>query len=403
MRVFIEYLCGNFSPVNEPRFFKPVLFFLCIIFKLFVEEAPTADGFRHMHIYNTPRCQDCFLVGILEVTENFGYLNYSSRRSFFIRGSGEFTNAFSGSNKNISVVVFCKVRKNLLCHALRHEFFPGFIVNKINKAVNVDIFIDRNIRAVDHQRHADRNTAKNVNCFFAGLFCLFLFQAFCNFFRSWRRLWIGAIRAVGIVDMFNLFICQALTVYNNLAFFLGCLRSADNIPEFIELRSVNIVQLQQFIVIYRFIFKAAVNCTFGIDLLDLLHHGLHAVFFRAGSCDCNNRTVIQKFRHCFAALLLIFARFTRQVNRLGKNLQRSVRSKIEYKAICFLFAVDTACGLNAEDGLHILGRSRRIRSGKHKNGCPFFYSNAGCQLTAGKRDGKLVLPDGVADKVKCIG
>ena len=188
MGTFSEYRSGYFPLVNKTGFFESVLFLLCIVLKLFVKEAPTANRIRHVHIHNSPWRQHGFLVRVFEVAEDFGDHNYASGRSFLVCRCCQFTNAFTRCNKDISIVVFCKVRKNLFCHALRHELLPRLIIHKVYKAVNINILFNRNICAVNHQGHTNRNTAKDIDSFFASLLSLFLFCSICYFFRSRRSL-----------------------------------------------------------------------------------------------------------------------------------------------------------------------------------------------------------------------
>ena len=56
------------------------------LFKVLVIEAPTADRVGKVHVHDTPRRQDRFLVGILEVTEYLGdLLDTAEGRSKFCR------------------------------------------------------------------------------------------------------------------------------------------------------------------------------------------------------------------------------------------------------------------------------------------------------------------------------
>ena len=162
--------------------------------------------------------------------------------------------------------------------------------------------------------------------------------------------------------MGNLLIGQPLSVHNNAVLFLLRFGSADDIFQIVEFRSIDIVQLQQLVIIERFVLKAAVNGSFGIDLLDLLHHGIDAVFGHARACNGNNGTIVQKFGHHLTALFLILAGLTGKMHGFGQHLQCSVRSKVKHIAVGFLLSVNASGRLHAEDRLHILRCGGRIRS-----------------------------------------
>ena len=82
---------------------------------------------------------------------------------------------------------------------------------------------------------------------------------------------------------------------------------------------------------------------------------------------------------------------------IRQHLQSAVRSEVKRIANRLLFAINAACGLNAENGLHIPGRTGTGRAGKQHHTSPLFHSNAGSQLTAGQGDGMAVLTDGFPD------
>ena len=82
---------------------------------------------------------------------------------------------------------------------------------------------------------------------------------------------------------------------------------------------------------------------------------------------------------------------------IRQHLQGAVRSEVKRIANRLLLAINAAGGLNAENGLHIPGRTGTGRAGKQHYTGPLFHSNAGSQLTAGQGDGMAVLTDGFPD------
>ena len=132
-----------------------MLFFLSIILKIFIKETPATESFRHMHINNSPRSKNRFLVGILEVAENFRNLNNSSCRCFHVGGCRKPSDTLTCRNKYVSVIILSELGKYLFTYACRHKFFPRFIIDNINKTINIDIFINRNISAINHKWHTD--------------------------------------------------------------------------------------------------------------------------------------------------------------------------------------------------------------------------------------------------------
>ena len=293
--------------VNEARFFKSVLFLLSILFKFIVIEAPPAESFRHMHIHNSPRSKNSFFVGILEMTEYLRYLNNTSCRCFPVGGCRKPSDTLTCRNKYISVIILSELGKYLFTYTCRHKFFPRFIINNINKTVNIDIFLNRDIRTVNHKWHTNRNTTQDINSLFACFFSLFLFLAFFLLFLC-QILW--RCRRLGVVYMLNLFISQALSVDNNIFLFLGCFGRSDNILKLIKFRSIDFVKLEKFVIIKRFVLKTAIYRTLGINLLYLFHHRLNAVCSCLRAGNSNNRAVIEKFGHCFSAFLLALSRLT---------------------------------------------------------------------------------------------
>ena len=124
MRILAEHFFCHIPLIHKARLVQTVLFLLRVVLKLFIEEAPTAQRIAHMHIDNTPRCQDSFLVGIFEMAEDLGNQFYASCGRFFVRRCRQFTNALTCRNKHIAVVIFCEIRKQRLGHAFGHKFSP---------------------------------------------------------------------------------------------------------------------------------------------------------------------------------------------------------------------------------------------------------------------------------------
>ena len=202
--------------------------------------------------------------------------------------------------------------------------------------------------------------------------------------------------------MGDLLIGKSLTVDNDAVFFLLCLGGADNIFQRIEFKSIDIVKLQKLIVINRFVFKPAVDGSLGVNLLDLLHHGVNAVFGHSRSGNCNDRAVVQKFCHHLTAFLFILTGLSGKMHGFGQDFQGSVGCKVENIAIGFLLAVNTSGRLHTENGLHILRGGCGIGAGKHQHRRPLRNGHARGQFSAGKRDGIFVIADGGTDKLQCV-
>ena len=202
--------------------------------------------------------------------------------------------------------------------------------------------------------------------------------------------------------MGDLFIGQSLTVDNDAVFFLLRFGGADNVLQRIEFGSIDIVKLQKLIVINGFVFKPAVDGSLGVNLLDLLHHGVDTVFGHSRSGNRNDGAIVQKFCHYLAALFLILAGLTGEMYGFGQHFQCSVRCKVENIAIGFLLAINTSGRLHAENGLHILRSGCGIGAGKHQHRRPLRNGHARGQFPTGKRDGILIFTDGFADKLQRV-
>ena len=344
-----------------------------------------------MHVDHAPRGEDGLLIGILEMAEYLRYHHDALCGRLLIRGGGKAPYALARGDEHVSVIILCEILEQLLGDALGHELLPGAVIHEIDKALDADILIKGHVRTVDHEWHTDGDAAQDINGLFASFLRLLYALTLGDLLRRERRPF-GDLGLIGIVDGLDLLVVQALTVYDDLAFFLLCLGRAYDVLELIEHGGVELVKLQKLIVIDGFIVEAAVDCALGIDLLDLLHHGFDAVFLRSGAGYGNDRAVIQKLRHCSAALLLAAAGLPGKVDGLGQHSQSPVGSEIEHVTIRLLLALDLTGGLNTEYGLHVLRGGGRIGAGEHEHRRPLLNGDARRELAAGEGYGIGVVP-----------
>ena len=155
MAIGRENISSDIAPVDEARFFD------CFR-EILIEESISAQSVAHVHIDHAPRSQHGFFVRVAERSEDSG----NAFNAFFDRkavgSASHCADAFSGSCKDVRVVIFFEGVETLFGYATRHKFFPRLRVNKLGEVVNCQFLIFvLNLCSIYHKGHTNRYAAKN--------------------------------------------------------------------------------------------------------------------------------------------------------------------------------------------------------------------------------------------------
>ena len=115
-----------------------------------------------MHIDHAPRSEYCLFVGVAEISENVTDELDALFDRHVICSTRQRANTLTSGGKDVRVVVLDELGKDLLGNALRHKLGPRHIIHELAKVLNGQLFVFvADSSAVDHERHANRNTAQN--------------------------------------------------------------------------------------------------------------------------------------------------------------------------------------------------------------------------------------------------